>query len=481
MNGQKSYISLSEAGKLSGYSAEYLRQLCVKGELDGQKVGNAWVITQDALDSFLQKNNVSPQEKAALRSDSFSYPTLFGLDQNKALENKPSIIPGRGSFITLSEASRLSGYSAEYLRQLIVKQKVLGQKIGNAWMTTPEAVSQFKQKDLGLAPTMQSIWHTRFELPAALTQNALLLFGLAFSVPVIFNLTGYDNKILALKTQYEEIITSRQRDVEITEKQYFENLLGIVRGRKSEVKNIAINNPTYVTNITNTRGVILGTSVPEASNAPAVTKEGMIAWLRDVLVSDSELKQQLKGDPGNPGIPGPPGYQIGVVVPTAPSPVSSPAGTVGTIGGITFFGAKELTTETLTVTSTFTQSGGSTTLKATTIDGDLAVAGNITPATDNTYDLGSATKRIRDIYLGPASLNIYSTTGTAGAGADYTLGNIGFSSDALTIQTSNAGTNTGGQINLISAYPAGNTTTSAFNLTTSTDLAGGDELIQIGD
>jgi len=116
-----------------------------------------------------------------------------------------------------------------------------------------------------------------------------------------------------------------------------------------------------------------------------------------------------------------------------------------------------------------------------TSGGGIIATGNILPATDNTYDLGSSTYRWQDLHLGPASLNIYSTTGTAGATSDYTLGNVGFTSDALTITTTNAGSGTGGQINLISAYPSGNTTTSAFNLTTSTDLGVADELLQVGD
>ena len=52
MNGTSPYISLSEAGKISGYTAEYLRQLCVSGKLSGQKIGKSWVTTEAAVHAF---------------------------------------------------------------------------------------------------------------------------------------------------------------------------------------------------------------------------------------------------------------------------------------------------------------------------------------------------------------------------------------------------------------------------------------------
>jgi|GEM_PF-1736078 len=116
-----------------------------------------------------------------------------------------------------------------------------------------------------------------------------------------------------------------------------------------------------------------------------------------------------------------------------------------------------------------------------TLVGATLAAGNILPSTDNTYSLGTSALRWKDLALGPASLKIYSTTGVAGAGANYTLGNFGFTGDALTIATTNTGTGVGGQINLTSAYPIGNATNSAFNLTSTVDLGVADEILQVGD
>ena len=44
----------------------------------------------------------------------------------------------------------------------------------------------------------------------------------------------------------------------------------------------------------------------------------------------------------------------------------------------------------------------------------LTVEGNILPGTDDTYDLGSNSNRWRDLYLGPATLHIGTSTGDEG-------------------------------------------------------------------
>ena len=55
---------------------------------------------------------------------------------------------------------------------------------------------------------------------------------------------------------------------------------------------------------------------------------------------------------------------------------------------------------TLAVTNTATFSAG------VNVTGNSEYTGDILPGTDDTYDLGSTTKRWRDLYLGPGSLYI---------------------------------------------------------------------------
>jgi hypothetical protein len=69
------------------------------------------------------------------------------------------------------------------------------------------------------------------------------------------------------------------------------------------------------------------------------------------------------------------------------------------------------------------------------LEGDLFIAGDITPSVDNTYSLGSADLRWKDIFIGPGSLHLSSTTGTSGPGDDYTAGTLEFSGNNLKLST----------------------------------------------
>src|SRR5690606_17784402 len=148
-----------------------------------------------------------------------------------------------------------------------------------------------------------------------------------------------------------------------------------------------------------------------------------------------------------------------------------------TIGSATYLSSREFRTEKLFATDLSSLSNTNITgdltvigdIDATgnfTITGDTTLTGHLLPGVDNTYNLGSESARWADLHLGPDSLNIYSTAGNTGAGSDYVLGNVGFSGDALTITTSNAGLATGGQINFVSGFPSGNGGIAAFNLST---------------
>ncbi|NTW22403.1 hypothetical protein HGA34_02535 [Candidatus Falkowbacteria bacterium] len=56
-------------------------------------------------------------------------------------------MPGQENFISLKEASKISGYSPDYIGQLIRSGKISGKQVYTnvSWMTTPEAVLAYKQ------------------------------------------------------------------------------------------------------------------------------------------------------------------------------------------------------------------------------------------------------------------------------------------------------------------------------------------------
>ena len=45
--------------------------------------------------------------------------------------------------ISLPEAAELYGFSSQYLRNLVNKGRLKAQKVGDRWITTPQAVEDF--------------------------------------------------------------------------------------------------------------------------------------------------------------------------------------------------------------------------------------------------------------------------------------------------------------------------------------------------
>jgi hypothetical protein len=157
---------------------------------------------------------------------------------------------------------------------------------------------------------------------------------------------------------------------------------------------------------------------------------------------------------------------------------TNPLGKLMVIGGDTILGTGTFNnpsvSEDLYVTGNFEVDG-------TAYLGSIGASGDILPSADNTYDLGSASLRWRDLYLGPASLHIYSPSGTSGSGSDYTLANLLFSTTQFQIVTSNAGANTGGNILIQSGYPAANGATPAIKIASADNLGATDAVFQVSD
>ncbi len=83
------------------------------------------------------------------------------------------------------------------------------------------------------------------------------------------------------------------------------------------------------------------------------------------------------------------------------------------------------------------------------ISNPASISGNFDPSTDNTYSLGNSSYRWKDINVGPGSFKLSSTTGTSGAGSNYTLGQITFGSgSSLSFGTSAVGSGNAGSVAL---------------------------------
>ena len=57
------HISVQVAALCSGYSLQYLRRLLRKGELEGTKIGQLWLVDKSALDAYIKKAQDSSDQR----------------------------------------------------------------------------------------------------------------------------------------------------------------------------------------------------------------------------------------------------------------------------------------------------------------------------------------------------------------------------------------------------------------------------------
>src|SRR3989338_5156777 len=120
------------------------------------------------------------------------------------------------------------------------------------------------------------------------------------------------------------------------------------------------------------------------------------------------------------------------------------------LGVAGYGGINNLATQRLTVGKSLAVAGTTTFTGGVTLPG-ASVGGSLTPTVDNTYDLGASGNRWHNVFLGPEGVQVSSTSGTTGAGDDYTLGELKFSGANLVLQSSVQGAGTAGDIILTPA------------------------------
>jgi hypothetical protein len=89
--------------------------------------------------------------------------------------------------ISLSQASKITGYHSDYLSALIRKGEMKGKKIGGSWFTTEDEIKNYIFK--------QKVRHKKFAvfdfLSPKRTQRIILLTGIVFLCSIVFGIYLY--------------------------------------------------------------------------------------------------------------------------------------------------------------------------------------------------------------------------------------------------------------------------------------------------
>ncbi|PIQ69005.1 MAG: hypothetical protein COV91_00765, partial [Candidatus Taylorbacteria bacterium CG11_big_fil_rev_8_21_14_0_20_46_11] len=111
----KRFISSSRGGTITGYNKDYIGQLCRDGRVDARLVGRSWFVSEDDL---LRHKNSAPD---------FS---------------------GEG-MVTGKQAGELSGYSSDYVGQLLRSGKIVGKRVGRSLFIDSNSLVRHIQSNLG--------------------------------------------------------------------------------------------------------------------------------------------------------------------------------------------------------------------------------------------------------------------------------------------------------------------------------------------
>lgn len=109
--------------------------------------------------------------------------------------------------ISLSQASKVSGYHSDYLSALIRKGELKGEKIGGSWFTTEEEIKGYIFK--------QKIRHKKFAFndffSKTRTKNILIFTGVVFLAIILAGIYVYGKNN---KTEVKDVQTTLSSDAE---------------------------------------------------------------------------------------------------------------------------------------------------------------------------------------------------------------------------------------------------------------------------
>src|SRR3989344_1302100 len=123
--GDRTYVPSKRAAQISGYSQDYVGQLCRAGHVEAERIGGLWYITLDSLYKHKQKADsyvpVAPRKHPTQEAES-----LVSFDGK--------------DYVSVSRASEITGYHKDYVGQLAREGVVLSRQVGNRWFTGRESI-----------------------------------------------------------------------------------------------------------------------------------------------------------------------------------------------------------------------------------------------------------------------------------------------------------------------------------------------------
>lgn len=135
------YISSRRASEITGYAQDYIGQLARSGQIDARRVSGLWYVLEDSLKKHKERADEfipQPPKRSAERS----------MEASVAFDGR--------DYVSAQRASKLTGYTADYVAQLAREDKVPSRQVGNRWYVDREELLAHKKEKDSLLAAVQS-------------------------------------------------------------------------------------------------------------------------------------------------------------------------------------------------------------------------------------------------------------------------------------------------------------------------------------
>lgn len=162
--GDEKLVSTSRAAELSGYSQDYIGQLCRSGGLECRMISDQWYIDPDSLRKYVP-DMIEPSSEGAgfIRSDAKNdVVTSNSNEARKAYSVKIGDVRSGAfkydgeDYIPTQKAAEISGYTQDYIGQLARGGEIAARKVGRRWYIAREALTEHKKEKDAMLRLVQS-------------------------------------------------------------------------------------------------------------------------------------------------------------------------------------------------------------------------------------------------------------------------------------------------------------------------------------
>jgi len=249
----KKYLPVTYAAKYSGYHADYITQLCRSSKLSCKSISKVWFVELTAIDKLIATRGKSPKEVDLNSWVVGINPSMTGADS--------FFINGR-EYVDTHLATKLSGYTRDYISQLARSNEIPARKLGKVWFVDRLALLSFKNPVSHQVDGPQKDNNSQFEYDADVEFE---------NIPII--------KKREAVLSNNQIHNSLQQKTEKAESS--ESVVKIKPIHKNKSRTISSFQPERVVNVTSRVNV-------KTSKTPVNT-------IHNSLLSNNELSEKKRG------------------------------------------------------------------------------------------------------------------------------------------------------------------------------------------